>query len=285
MPLHATAETDDVRAGCFRVRVSRHTGRDPDRAPLLLLMGLGGNLEMWQPLRRLLEEGGGMPTVAVDVPGTGGSPATLLPLPMPLVGWLATRLLDALELNEVDVLGLSWGGLLAQQLAVMNPRRVRRLVLINTNFGVGSVPGRPTALQGALEQYRSRMGIASARDAASSSTHPQNPNTCPRTGTRSARPPSRRGLYWQILTGATWSSIGFLPLLSPPTLVLAGGDDTVCPPVNARILARLIPRARLQVVPGAGHLLPFESPELTAAAVLQHLAADHCRFSEVRNER
>ena len=69
----------------------------------------------------------------------------------------------------------------------------------------------------------------------------------------------------------TWSSLGFLPLLRQPTLVLAGEEDDVCPVVNARMLARLIPGAHLHVVPGAGHLLPFEAPDPTALAVIDFL--------------
>ena len=116
--------------------------------PLLLIMGLGGNLEMWQPFERALD-GSGIQTVTFDAPGVGASTNWLRPRRMGALGRTVDRLIGALGYEAVDVLGVSFGGALAQQLVRQSPDRVRRLVLAATAPGmpgIGGVPGRPGAM-------------------------------------------------------------------------------------------------------------------------------------------
>jgi pimeloyl-ACP methyl ester carboxylesterase len=68
-----------------------------------------------------------------------------------------------------------------------------------------------------------------------------------------ARPVSSRGYLYQLAAGTGWTSLPFLPLVRQPTLILAGDDDPIIPLVNARIMAALLPAARLHVYPD-GHL-------------------------------
>jgi pimeloyl-ACP methyl ester carboxylesterase len=246
-------------------RIIRVLGRDvrvdvrPGPAkvpPIMLLMGLGGNVEMWEPFRSGLVERTGATTVAFDVPGTGGSPVGCVPWPLAAIGRLTTRVADAVGIGTFDVLGLSWGGLLAQQVALTAPRRVRRVVLTNTNFGWGSLPGSPRALAvlGTTARYRSREALDQARSAFGGLAEPAEQHTAARL----ARPPSTRGYFHQILALAGWSSLPVLPLIRQPVLVLAGDDDPAIPLPNARLMTRLLPHARLEVLPGGGHLLLFE---------------------------
>src|SRR5262249_10344885 len=99
-----------------------------DGRPLLLIMGLGGNIEMWDPLARALTRHY-IQTIAYDASGTGDSPARLVPYRMPGLARQVAHLLDALGHPQSDVLGVSFGGAVAQELALTEPRRVRRLVL------------------------------------------------------------------------------------------------------------------------------------------------------------
>lgn len=269
-------DVSELRVGRRLLRVSDRPGTDPDAPPLLLLMGLGGNIEMWEPLRTKLAAAGGMRTVAFDIPGTGGSPASRFPRSLPLLGRLTVRLLDRLGIDQADVLGLSWGGMLAQQLALTSRRRVRRLVLANTNFGMGSVPGAPAALRHllSLERYRSDEGLARAALSFGGSDLVLLPHERDaHAAARLAHPPSTRGYYYQLLAPLWWSSLPALPLLFQPTLVLAGDRDAAIPAVNARMLSALIPRARLHVFPGAGHLVLFQRPDEAAQLVAGFLAA------------
>jgi poly(3-hydroxyalkanoate) depolymerase len=265
-------EISTVRALGHDVRVSVRPGSDPGATPLLMLMGLGGNLEMWEPLRTALAERVGMTTIAFDVPGTGGSAPPRVPLPLPLVGLLTGQVLRSLHVDKVDVIGLSWGGLLAQQVAVTSPRQVRRVVLASTNAGMLSVPGGWRALRTLMSpaRYRSSKDL---RDALAAFGLDGNSSDAVRVHNeaRLARPPSTRGYYGQILALTGWTSLPWLPLLRQPTLVLSGSADPAVPLVNARILAALIPHAELAVLPDGGHLVLFEQLEASVDVVARFL--------------
>src|SRR5256885_472856 len=133
--------TEFVEVDGVRLRVSiEGAGRG---RPLLLLNGIGAGLELFAPFRARLD---GVETIAVDIPGTGGSPATVLPKRLGSLARLLVRLLDVLGFGAVDVLGISWGGTLAQELPRRHPQRVGRLVLVATSPGLISLPGKLEAL-------------------------------------------------------------------------------------------------------------------------------------------
>lgn len=232
----------------------------PGRPPLLLVMGLGGHLAMWAPLREELD-GYGIGTIAFDAPGTGGSPAYRWPRRARGVAATIERLLDALGHQSVDVLGVSLGGGLAQQLAHQAPDRVRRLALAATSTGSVSVPGNPAALLPLLSPRRYHDA-----DHYRAIAQQVFGGRAGEPGVRLARPPSWSGYLAQLYVTAGWTSLPWLHTLRMPTLVLAGDDDPIVPVVNGRILAALIPGARLEVLPGAGHL--FVAEEATAVARL-----------------
>src|SRR5215510_1147401 len=116
---------------------------DKARAPLLLFNGIGANIELVEPF---LDELEGPEAIIFDVPGVGGSPAPKLPYRPWMLARLTARLLDQLGREQVDVLGVSWGGALAQQFAFQEPKRCRRLVLAATSPGHLMVPGKLSAL-------------------------------------------------------------------------------------------------------------------------------------------
>ena len=132
----------------IRVNVREGTG-----VPLVLCNGIGASLEVLDPLVEHLDPD--TTVVRFDVPGSGGSPNSPLPYGFPYLAAVLGRLLKKLGLNgEVDVLGLSWGGALAQQFAFQNPRRCRRLILVSTGTGALMVPGRPAVLAKMLTPRR-----------------------------------------------------------------------------------------------------------------------------------
>jgi pimeloyl-ACP methyl ester carboxylesterase len=239
-----------------KVRVDVRAGTNTQATPLLLLMGLGGNIEMWEPFRDHLARRTGATTVAFDMPGTGDSPTPQRPLSLYALSRLAVRIADVAGLTTFDVLGLSWGGLLAQQVAVSTHRRVRRVVLANTNFGIGSVPGDGEAMLALTMQwrYRTRGELAWVASAFGGEGRPAPEHTAARL----ARPPSRRGYLYQVLALTGWSSLPILPLLRQRVLLLNGDDDRAVPVVNSRIMSRLIPNTELAIVRGGGHLMLFE---------------------------
>ncbi len=208
-----------------------------------MVNGIGARMELWQPFAGLLAAERDL--VLFDAPGIGGSPVARRPMRMPALAALLVGLLDALELEQVDVLGYSWGGLLAQQLARDAPDRVRRLILVSTTPGLGGrLPG-PFAALAALTP----------------------------TGVLLRQPPRPLGYAAQLYALTGWTSLPWLRRLEPPTLVVGGAKDALVPAPNLRALAELIPDARLEIVPAAGHLWLLEQPEPAAALVAGFLDA------------
>ncbi len=105
-------------------RAMRVTVRDgsPGRAPLLLCNGIGASLELLQPFVDELDRR--RPVIRFDMPGVGGSPAPVLPYHLGTSAPLLAGLLDQLGYPQADVLGISWGGALAQQFAACSRRAV-----------------------------------------------------------------------------------------------------------------------------------------------------------------
>jgi poly(3-hydroxyoctanoate) depolymerase len=240
--------------------------------PLLLIGGIGANIEMWRPLRAVL---GALPTAAYDAPGTGRSQAPILPLRMRGLARVAVGVLDGLGLGEVDVLGYSFGGAVAQQLARDAPGRVRRLILAATHAGVVSLPGHPRAWTHMLTplRYHSEAHLRRALPVIAGGRTARDPSLVDRhAADRLAAPPSVWGYQSQLLAMTGWTSAAWLARLYQPTLVLAGDDDPLIPLANARFLTRRIPRARLHVVDGGGHLFLIDQPGDVAHVVRSFLS-------------
>src|SRR5207245_5472608 len=134
------AETLIITVGEQRLRVAIRSGNST-RTPLLLVNGIGVNFEVLQPFVDALNPA--IEVLRFDVPGTGGSPAPRVPYRLSKHAWLVTKMLDQLGYWQVDVLGVSWGGGLAQQFAFQFSRRCRRLILVSTATGALMVPGNP----------------------------------------------------------------------------------------------------------------------------------------------
>jgi len=257
-----------VRGRLLRVAVRAAPPGHQDRAvpPLLLCNGIGGSLELLQPFVDAL--GARREVIRFDLPGIGGSPAPAVPYHLVTLPGLVTGLLDELGHPVADVLGISWGGGLAQQLALAYPERVRRLVLVATGTGWLMVPARPTVLRHLLTPRRHRDPGYAVRVAAEiyGGTLRSRPDLARELLHATAATGPRRGYYYQLLAGAGWTSLPLLPRLRQPTLVLAGDDDPMIPLVNARLMRAMIPRALLRIYPG-GHLELIASPQMLARAV------------------
>jgi pimeloyl-ACP methyl ester carboxylesterase len=251
-----------------RIRVSVR-GKGP---PLLLIMGLGGSLEMWAPLEEALNASG-LQTIAYDASGTGRSPARLIPQSMSALARQAARLLDALGHRRADVLGISFGGAVAQELAISHPRRVRRLVLTSTSCGLGGVPGNLLALSdlGVPLRSYSPTYLRMASDVVYGRAPGAGGRGTAREGRPHGQPPTLWGYMGQLAAAVGWTSLPRLTRIQCPTLVLAGEDDVIVPPVNSRILAARIKGARLEVFPGAGHLLLMNQPQRCAGTIAPFL--------------
>jgi poly(3-hydroxyalkanoate) depolymerase len=275
--MSSTSRPEVVRSltvGGRTLRVAVRPGTDDDVPPLLLMNGIGASLEVLQPFVDAL--GSRRSVVRFDVPGVGGSPRPVVPYTLATLTPVVAGLLDRLgHTRPVDVLGLSWGGALAQQFAVQHRRRCRRLVLAGTATGTLMVPARPQVLRRMLTPRRHRdpeyaREIAGLIYGGTMRTEPERAAAVLHTYTRVG---PRRGYYYQLAASAGWSSLPFLRLIQQPTLVVAGDDDPIIPVVNARVMARLIPRAQLHVYRG-GHIALITEAEELAPVIERFLDAD-----------
>jgi poly(3-hydroxyalkanoate) depolymerase len=222
--------------------------------PLVLCNGIGASLEVLDPLVQHLYPDSTV--VRFDVPGTGGSPDSPLPYGFPYLAAVLGQLLKKLGINgQVDVLGLSWGGALAQQFAFQNPHRCRRLILVSTGTGALMVPGSPAVLAKMVtpRRFLDHEYAASIAGDIYGGTVRDDPSTVKRLFDRQLMAGSRVGYLHQLLAGAVWTSLFALPLVRQRTLILAGLDDPIIPVANARIMGRVMPHATVHLHRG-GHV-------------------------------
>ncbi|WP_418057722.1 poly(3-hydroxyalkanoate) depolymerase [Pimelobacter simplex] len=252
------------------IRVAVRPGTEPG-PPLLLCNGIGASLDLLQPFVDELDPRVGV--VRFDVPGVGGSPNPRLPYNFALLAHGIGRMMTQLGFAEYDVLGISWGGGLAQQIAFQQPRRCRRLVLVSTATGSLMVPASPRVLRKMVTPQRYRDAEYAVQVAAElyGGQMRDRPDDVRRLMHDQSRVGSRRGYVLQLLAGAGWSSLPALPFIRQPTLILAGDDDPIIPLVNARIMRTLLPDARLHVY-ADGHL-----GLVTSAATLAPVVAEFLR--------
>jgi len=261
-----------LTVGGRSLRVSVREGT-ADWTPLLLCNGIGASLELLQPFVDALDPR--RPVIRFDMPGIGGSPAPVIPYHLGTLAPLLTGLLDHLGYQQADVLGISWGGGLAQQFALSRPGRVRRLVLVATAPGALMVPGHPRVLVRMLTPRRHRDPAYAVRIAAElyGGNVRDDPALARDVLHATTRLGPARGYFYQLIASIGWTSLPLLRKLRPPTLILAGDDDPIIPLVNARIMHWLIPHSQLHVYHG-GHLELATDAEHVAPVVETFLDAD-----------
>ena len=249
--------------------------------PLLLINGVGAHVGMWRPLEAAL---GGVHLIAFDAPGTGRSPLPPMPMTLDELARLAERVLDALGHEQVDVLGYSFGGIVAQHLAHRSPERVRRLLLAATTPGWGGVSGslRTMARMATPLRYYSRSYYERIIGDLAGGRARTDPDWMRRHGDeRQEHPPHPLGYMWQLAAlTVPPGSLPWLHTLTHPTLVLAGDDDPILPAVNSLLLAQRIPNARLLLAPGEGHLLLLDPDSAAHPVMRDFVRCDDLRASE-----
>lgn len=231
-----------------------------DGVPLLLITGLGGNTEMWSPFRSRL---GTRRVIGFDAPGTGRSTTPMQPVTVESMADLVVAVLDHRGIGSADVIGFSYGGFVAQQLAYAHPARIRKLVLAGTTCGLGGVLGSMGAMVALSTPLRFYSPSYFDRTAAAAYGGETGRNAGERRrmmAPRQRHPPSAYGYAMQVMACTGWSSLPWLARIPHQTLVINGDDDPLVPVANSRMLASRIPNATLEIVPGAGHLLLWDQP-------------------------
>ncbi|MBW0101131.1 alpha/beta fold hydrolase [Pseudonocardia sp. KRD291] len=236
-----------------RLSVTHRPG-GPGRVPLLLCSGIGSGSRLFDPLVAELDPD--RPVIRFDAPGVGGSPAPRVPYRYSTLAATVASVVGGLGYDRADVLGISWGGGLAQQLALQHPRLTRRVVLVATATGSLMVPARPRTLVTMLTPRRHRdpaYAVSVAGDLYGGSARTDPHATVVALHPEGSASTSQLGYLYQLFAISGWTSLPLLPLIRRPVLVLSGIDDPLIPAVNATVMARLLPRAQLHLHPG-GHL-------------------------------
>lgn len=239
-------------------------------APLLLLMGLGGSHRSWgEPFLEALASS--FRVLTLDHRGTGRSTRGTAPYTIPQLAADAARALVQLGIERAHVLGLSMGGMVAQELALGNPERVGGLVLASTNPG-----GRESIWPSAEGRRRFVEGLSLGAPAWPLVVSPEFAAAQPETLRRIAVETLMAGTTPSVLREqasairrfSTWNR---LTEISAPTLVIMGDKDILIPPANGRLLKQRIPGAEGAVVRGTGHVFVWEAPDRAAAAITRFL--------------
>jgi pimeloyl-ACP methyl ester carboxylesterase len=257
-----------IRVPPVRLRVRR----GGDGPPLLLINGIGAPLEMWEPLVRRLH---GLELITFDLPGSGRSSLAPYPLRMRHFAQIVAELMARLGHDAAHVLGYSFGGAVAQELAHRSPARVDRLILCATTPGI---PGRlPDPLVIALmltpARYYSRgLGALIVPRIAGGRTARDEHALRAGLVSRQIHPPSLIGYMQQLSATICWSSRPWLGRIPHDTLVLHGDQDPVAPLQNAQQMAQRLRSARLSVIKGGGHLFLLDEAQTVAPVIEAFLA-------------
>ncbi|MGF6807102.1 poly(3-hydroxyalkanoate) depolymerase [Paraburkholderia sp. Clong3] len=256
----------DLDGQVLRVATCKGSDASP---PLLIFNGIGANLELAEPFVAALED---VSVIIFDIPGVGGSPAPLVPYRFSTLSVLTDRLLSRLGYDgPVDVLGVSWGGALAQQFARLYPVRCRRLILAATSPGVIMVPAKLSVLTKLIgpRRYTDPDYLQQVGAEIYGGAYRRDPSLLKEHG-RHIQAPRGRGYLYQLLAASGWSSLPWLGALRQTTLVMHGNDDPIVPLANAKILAARIRHASLHVIDD-GHLFLITRANDVAPVVRQFL--------------
>jgi pimeloyl-ACP methyl ester carboxylesterase len=243
--------------GC---RLYYETHGDPASPPIILLEGMGGDIPGWR--RNIPHLATELFVIAFDFRGNGRSDAPDTPTTTATFVDDALAVLDELEARRAHVYGQSFGGMIAQELVLTHPERVRTLVLAATSTGGQSV----VRTQIKVPKDKPWLALYSPTFP---EAHPDHVAEDLEVGSRSKQPRHAMIRQWEAING--FDSHERLPDIRVPTLVLHGTDDQMVDPENARQIASRIPGAELVFLEGAGHVYHSEQPDRADEVVLDFI--------------
>lgn len=248
-------------------RVRRGTG-----APLLLIMGMGGHHRTWgEPFLSLLEKD--FDVVAYDQRGIGESERAQPGFGIADLAGDAVRVLDAVGWDRAHVFGVSLGGMVAQELAIRYPERVRTLTLGCTYPGRGgdlTAPGPRRYLEAGLTRDK-ELAVRTAFEVNVSPAYAADPANFEvfHADALSVKVPMAV-VMMQYQAAVEHDATDRLARITAPTLVVTGTADEMMYPANSERIAERVPGARLELLEGLGHLFWLEEPERVAELLREH---------------
>jgi len=251
--------------------------RSGEGPPLLMIMGMSGTALHWgEPFLEALRPH--FEVIVYDHRGVGASSRLEGPLTIARLARDAAGLIAALELDPAHVLGISMGGMIAQELALAHPEQVQTLTLGCTYCGgEGSVLAAPEDLQeltaAMLSGDRQRALRAGFEINLSPAAVAAKGNWERYVAIAEQRAVAVEVVMTQLQACMAHDTNARLEQLSLPTLVIHGTADRLLPVANGRLIASRIPGARLELLEGIGHMFWWEQPERSAELVVSHALA------------
>lgn len=246
-----------------------------DGEPLLLIQGMSGTHLSWgeEFLSALQDD---LRTVSYDHRGIGLSPAANDPFTIKDLAEDAAGLLDTLGWESAHVLGISMGGMVAQELALAHPGRIRTLTLGCTFCGG---PGSQLTPQETMAKLGAAMTSGDREEAirvgyevnVSAEFRRQAAHYDSFRAMALAAPAKVATIMLQMQACLAHDTHDRLPQIAAPTLVLHGREDQMLPAANGELIASLVPGASLEVWDGVGHMFWWEQPQLSAGALKDHI--------------
>jgi len=239
--------------------------------PVLFITGLGGDHQPWAPLAEQLKDQ--YECVTFDNRGIGQSsrPAsgyTMSDLTRDTIG-----LLDALSISKAHIVGMSMGGLVAQNIALQQPQRVLGLVLMGS-FAAGDarlnhVLASRKPMMKRMTRYEYFWAIAAWMFGMQTLSKPASVDGFAKMAAGNPHPQNLRA-FSQLVDGiAQYDNRAHLKDIRKPTLVMVGEQDILTPPHLSRVLAEGIPGAKLEVIPGVGHFCVAEDTKGVAGRLIR----------------
>ncbi len=253
--------------GAYTVRVGYWPAETPsDKRPILFFNGIGANMELAFGLGEGIRD---REIITFDIPGVGDSPPARFPYRPWMIARLARKLCDQYGMGDVDVMGVSWGGAMAQQFAFQYRKTVGKLILCATTAGMTMVPGKIGAISKMADtrrytdpDYMKQNFETLYGDASGDGS---------KSHISSLRPPAPMGYVYQLTAFLGWSSLPFIRFLKMPTLIMAGDRDAIVPMANAHILNTALPNSRLHVIEDGGHLFLVTKSDATLPVITDFL--------------
>jgi pimeloyl-ACP methyl ester carboxylesterase len=243
-------------------------------SPIILVMGLSGSIDAWQPAFVAALATSGHKVIVFDNAGVGETASLASPLTITEMADQTSSLISTLRLGRVAVLGWSMGGMVAQALAVLHPEQVSKLVLAATQPGTGHARPIPPAA-GAEAASSNPAQVLSVLfppgDTAAARTYVTGVLRYP--GFYQASPATvavQADAVQQWMAGDVHAGVQFAKV-RVPLLVADGTEDELDPSANDLSLARSVPGAKLILYPGAGHAFLFQDMSSFLPAVERFL--------------
>jgi 3-oxoadipate enol-lactonase len=241
-------------------------------APFLLIMGLGWASPLWHRTRPLVVKQ--YRAITLDNRGVGRSDVPAGPYPISVMSSDAAAVLDAAGIESAHVLGMSMGGMIAQEFVLQYPKRVRSLILgCTASGGPHAVQPEPEVLQiltlkfGMSPEEASRKINPFIYDAKTPQARIDEDFKL-----RMEWYPTLEGYMAQLRGVMGWEAYSRISQITAPTLVIYGESDRLVPPANAKLIAQRIPHAKLFMIPHASHIFTTDQPDVAHQAIFEFLS-------------